>query len=459
MRGRKDKDAETLWLADATPDAQMLAYTVADDRETDDHLLVWDVYGSLGHLEGLRAARLVTARDYAALRRGLRQALYAARSGALTIGPEHEDGHSALELWLTRRLGEVGERIHTGRSRNDQVATALRLFLKARVLGLCELGLSLVEALRRFARAHDKVVIPGFTHQRQAMPSTLGAWALGFGEGLLGSLEAIHGLWPGLDRSPLGSAAGYGAPLPLKRAVAARALGFSELDQVVTVVQNGRGKHEAAALFFCAQLGHELAKLSTDVIGFSSEALGFLVLPHELSTGSSIMPHKRNPDLFELTRARAALIDGELMTLLALRAKLGSGYHRDFQLLKTPLIRGLQRTEEMLAMLATAVPRLRADAARARAALSNELFATDEVMRRVRAGETFRSAYRAVAAAVKRGDRVPTPAPEAIVAARRSEGGLGNLGAPALLRRTRLLTRFVRAERRRFETALRRLRG
>jgi argininosuccinate lyase len=454
----KKRRAQTLWLADAAPDAQMLAYTVADDREVDAHLLEWDVYGSLGHLEGLRRSRLVKPKEYAALRRGLLQALDAVAAGALRIGTEHEDGHSALELWLTRRLGEVGERVHTGRSRNDQVATALRLFLKARVLAVHGLGCELAAKLVRFARSHSAVLVPGYTHQRRAMPSSVGAWALGLAEGLLAALDGVHGFWSVLDRSPLGSAAGYGVPLPLNRRIAAKALGFADLDHVVTVVQNGRGKLEAAALFWCSQIGHELAKLSADVILFSSDEFGWLGLPHDLSTGSSIMPHKRNPDLFELTRARAATLDGELSTILHLRGKLPSGYHRDFQFLKAPLVRGLSRTEEMLAMLGTALPRLRVDRLRAAEALTAEVFATDEVMRRVRDGETFRAAYRDVAARVKRGEATPRLTPRELLAARRSEGALGNLGMRVIVRRLSTRRAWERRAARAFSRALRRLR-
>ncbi len=183
-------------------------------------------------------------------------------------------------------------------------------------------------------------------------------------KGLLDTAEALAGLWPAVDRSPLGSAAGYGVPLPLRREAAARALGFAALDHNVATVQGGRGKLEAAALFWCTQLGHELARLSQDVILFSAEEYGYLVLPAELATGSSIMPHKRNPDLFELTRARTAALEGDLVSILQIKSKLAGGYQRDFQLLKEPLMRGLERTAAMLAIVTHAVPLLEVDRAR-----------------------------------------------------------------------------------------------
>jgi argininosuccinate lyase len=389
--------------------------------------------------------------------RALRGALKAAERGELVIGPEHEDVHSAVELWLTERLGALGERVHTGRSRNDQVTVDLRLFLKHRVLDLHALATELVGALLAFARRHQRLLWPGYTHQRRAMPSSAGLWAAGYANGLLDTIETLGGLWPRLDRSPLGSAAGYGVPLPLPREVVARALGFGGIDHAVTGVQNSRGKLEAAVLFWCTELGHDLAKLSTDVILFSSEEFGWIVLPAELSTGSSIMPQKRNPDLFELTRARTALVEGDLAQVMALKGKLAGGYHRDFQFLKAPLVRGLDTTGEMLAMMASALPRLGVDRERARAALTGDIMATDEAMRRVRGGEPFRRVYRELADAVKRGEATPRPSDADLLDARRSTGGIGNLGLAGLQSRLRAAVRWQRAERLRFDRAMRRL--
>jgi argininosuccinate lyase len=311
----------------------MLEFTVGTDRIVDARLLRWDVIGSLGHIEGLRASGLLSPPDYRKLRSGLRQALAAVESGALGIGPEHEDAHSAVEAWLTKRWGPAGERVHTGRSRNDQVACDLRLFLKDRLLFLHEAAAAVAEALLAFAARHRNVLWPGYTHQRRAMPSSAGLWAAAYAQGLLETLESLPALWARVDRSPLGSAAGYGVPLPLRREVAAAALGFAEVEHNVAAVQNGRGKLEAAVLAWCAELGHELSKLSSDVVLFTAEEFGWLELPADLATGSSIMPHKRNPDLFELTRARAAALEGDLVTTMTLKAKLAGGYHRDFQLL------------------------------------------------------------------------------------------------------------------------------
>ena len=451
--------ARTLWGSGKGPARSLLDHTAGDDRPWDARLLRWDVLGSLGHIEGLRAAGLLGLREHARLRQELRRALAAIEAGRLLLRQDQEDVHTAVEDWLTRRLPGVGERLHTGRSRNDQVACDLRLYLKDRLLTLHELALNLTEASVAYARRHQRVLWPGYTHQRRAMPSSVGLWAGAYAEGLLDTVESLAAVWRLVDRSPLGSAAGYGVPLPLKRETVARALGFGGLDRNVATVQGGRGKLEAAVLFWCAQLGHDLARLSQDVILYSAEEFGYLVLPAELATGSSIMPQKRNPDVFELTRGRAAALEADLAAVLQIRSKLSSGYHRDFQLLKEPLMRGLDRAEAMLVAMADALPRLGVDRERCAAALEGGTLATDEVMRRVEAGTAFRLAYRDVAAAIRRGEAFDPPPRTQVIARRRSTGGLGDLGLREAGARARRARRWGRAERARFDRAMGRLIG
>ncbi len=448
----------TLWVS-GNLDRQMLDYTAAEDRLWDARLISWDILGSLGHIEGLKASRLLSQSEYLKLRAGLRLALRQVNQGRLTVGPEHEDVHTAVEDWLVQRVGKAGERLHTGRSRNDQVSCDLRLYLKDRLLLLADEALDLAESLLIFAQKYHKVLWPGYTHTRRAMPSSAGLWAAAFAEGILDTVESIQAVWAMVDRSPLGSAAGYGVPLPLKREAAAKALGFGSVEHNVALVQNGRGKLESAVLFWCVQLGHELAKLSTDIIAFSADEYGFLILPSDLATGSSIMPHKRNPDLFELTRSRAAALEGDLLTVFQIKGKLGSGYHRDFQLLKEPLMRGVDRLEGMLSMLAVAIPRLTVDPSVGRDILKGGPLATDEVMRRVEGGSAFRSAYREVAAAIKEGDWWREPGTDEIIGRRKSTGGLGNLGLPAVRARLKTSRRWADREQRRFEAAMDRLAG
>lgn len=451
--------ARTLWSSADDPDRLMLDYTVGDDRLWDQRLLPWDVYGSLGHAAGLLASGLLTARAHGQLLGALRRALREVAAGRLVVDLVHEDAHTAVEDWITTRYGTVGERLHTGRSRNDQVACDLRLYLKAQLLDLHEAAADLAAAFLAFAGRHQRALWPGYTHTRRAMPSSVGLWADAYAQGLLDTLESLPALWRRVDRSPLGSAAGYGAPLRMRREVAARALGFAAVERNVAAVQLGRGKLEAAVLAWCGELGHDLGRFSADVILFSAEEYGYLRLPARLATGSSIMPHKRNPDLFELTRARAAALNGDHAAIVHLSGKLAGGYHRDFQLLKEPLFRGVQRAREMLAMLAVAVPQLEVDRARCSAALDGGMVATDEVMRRVEEGVPFRKAYREVSAALRRGERFPRPSATAILARRRATGNLGNLGLAAGRARLAACRRWGAGERRRFEGALRRLAG
>jgi argininosuccinate lyase len=450
--------ASTLWSS-TPPDPRVFEYTVGDDRDWDARLLRWDVLGSLGHIEGLKAARLITGAEYAELRRGLREVLGSVLHGRLKLDRRHEDVHTAVEYWLTHRAPGTGERLHTGRSRNDQVACDLRLYLKDELLGLHAAALALAGALLAFAQRHRGVLWPGYTHGRRAMPSSVGLWAGALAEGVLDTVESLPAVWARVDRSPLGSAAGYGVPLPLQRRLVARALGFADLDLNVASVQGGRGKLEAAVLFWCTQLGHDVARLAQDVILFSGEEFGYLILPPELATGSSIMPHKRNPDLFELTRGRAAAVEGDLLSVLQIKAKLSGGYHRDFQLLKEPLMRGLDRTRGMLEAMTHALPRLEVDRERSEAALTGGALATDEVMRRVEEGRPFRSAYHEVSAALKEGKRFEPPTTGQILSRRKSTGGLGNLGLPAVRARVRKARAWGMREGKRFDGALRKLAG
>ncbi|MEO8449824.1 MAG: lyase family protein, partial [Gemmatimonadota bacterium] len=310
-----------------------------------------------------------------------------------------------------------------------------------------------------FAARYRSAVWPGYTHTRRAMPSSAGLWAAALAEGLIDSAESLGGIWPRVDRSPLGSAAGYGVPLPLDRRAAARALGFGGLDLHVTSVQNGRGKLEAAVLAWCVDVAHDLSRWATDVVLLSGEEFGLLKLPASLATGSSIMPHKRNPDLFELTRARAAALEGDFAQVLAIKAKLTSGYHRDFQLLKEPLIRGLERSRDMLAIARHVVAQVEVDRFRSSEALTGDLLATDEVMRRVQAGRPFRQAYREVAALVKSGTSFPPAGAQSLLRVRRSVGGAGALELGELRARIRRARRWNVALQTKFDRALTRLAG
>jgi argininosuccinate lyase len=451
--------ARVLWGRGDAPDPGLLDYTAGDDRRRDARLVPWDVLGSLGHVVGLRASRLLDPSAHATLVRTLRTALRAAERGRLRLGDGDEDVHTAVEAWVTRRCRTAGEALHTGRSRNDQIACDLRLYVKARLLDLHEAVARLTSALLDFASGHRQALWPGYTHGRRAMPSSAAAWAAAYADGLLVTLAGWPAVFARVDRSPLGSGAGFGVPLPLDREAAARALGFAAVEHAPAAVQNGRGKLEAAVLAWCAEIAHEVGRLASDVVALASDDTGYLILPDRLATGSSLMPHKKNPDVFELTRARAALVDGALVATLQIKSKLALGYNRDVQTLKGPLFDGLDETSAIVAMMARALPMLRVDRERSRSALDAGTLSTDEVMRRVESGVPFRRAYRAVAAEIAEGRAPSRPSVAAILRRRRSTGGLGNLGLPALRRRLDRERASARPLRRRFTTALERLRG
>jgi argininosuccinate lyase len=450
---------DTLWGGHGSLSALIGAYTVGEDRLWDQRLLPWDILGTLAHVEGLAAIGIVTGAQARTLRAELRRMLRDARVGRFKVGTDDEDVHTAVERRLVARLGEIGERVHTGRSRNDQVLADLRLFSKDRLLAVMGSVVELARACLTFARRHRDVVFPGYTHQRRAMPSTIGLWAASFAELLLDDIEPLRAALALTDRSPLGSAAGFGVPLPLERELVASRLGFAGVQGNVAAVQASRGKLEVVILSALWTVAYDLAKLAWDVILFSAEEFGYLRIPEDLATGSSIMPHKRNPDVFELTRARAGVLDGLLAQAMAVAGRLPSGYHRDLQLGKGVFMRGFDTVEEMLAMMTHAVPRLVVERAACVRALTPGMFAADEALRRVRQGQSFRAAYRDVAAELRRGIEPPALTARQILAARTSTGGLGNLG---LERVARLLTqrrRELERARRGFAAALARLAG
>jgi len=406
-------------------DETVADYTAGDDRRWDRRLLRWDVIGTMGHVVGLVAADLLTREEYDGFADELRRALADADAGHFTITDDDEDAHSALEHRLITRLGSTGEKVHTGRSRNDQVMAALRLYLKDALLDVERSVVAAARALLDFGRRHERVVMPGFTHLRRAMPSSVGLWAAGHAEVLLDNLRLLDAAYSLADRGPLGSAAGYGVPLPLDRAAVSDALGFATPQLAATATQLSRGTLEVAVLSALWAVARSLATLATDIVLFSSDEHGYLVLPPELATGSSIMPHKRNPDVFELTRGRAGIVAGLVTQAMAVSGALPGGYHRDMQLVKGPLMEGIDTVGSMLSMMSDAVPRLGVDHDRCVAAVTGDLLATDEVYRRVRDGVPFRSAYRQVAAEIASGSGVPSLDTDAILDARQHLGGAG----------------------------------
>ncbi len=391
-----------LWDKGTPLDERVLRYTAGEDYSLDERLVRYDVQASIAHAEMLRGCGLLSETDCVALRTALLAIAEEHARGLWHIELTDEDGQTALERRLTERLGPVGGRIHLGRSRNDQVLTAIRLYLRDAIGELAAAAEQVARALDALGARHAGIPLPGYTHMQQAMPSSVGLWAGGFAAEIRDDAEGLRTVRRRTARSPLGSAAGYGTPgLPIDREATARALGFAGPHEPVTAVQLSRGKAEASLLFELTLLMHDLGRFAADVLLFYTQEFGFLELPDAFTTGSSIMPQKRNPDVFELVRARSAAAQSCLMEVLGILAKLPSGYQRDLQLLKPPLFRGIDLASETLDILPTAIEamRFRAD----RIELDPAIHAAEEAYALVASeGIPFREAYRRVAEKLKR---------------------------------------------------------
>ena len=408
---------QALWAKGLPLDAEIARFTVGDDREIDARLARQDVLGSLAHVQGIEAASLITPEDASTLREALRSLYVDACEGTLRPGPEDEDIHSALERLLTARLGEPGRRVHVARSRNDQVATDVALWLREQSIGAHREAIEAVEAALSFAKANADAPLVGMTHMQPAMPSTFGLWGCGYASLLLDDAALLRAAFDACDACPLGSAAGYGVPpskAPIDRSVSARALGFSRVLEPVTAAQGGRGKPESTLLFALTQATATAARLAWDVVLFVHPDWGFVKLPDNFTTGSSIMPQKKNPDVMELMRGRAHTVRGALLEVIGLAGSLPGGYHREFQLLKAPLMRGVDAARSVLSILARVLPGVEVCEDRARAACRDEIYATERALELVVEGLPFRDAYRQVAAEVSDGVKFgpsedPTP--------------------------------------------------
>jgi len=387
-----------LWDKGTPLDERVLRYTAGEDYSLDDRLVRYDVRASIAHAEMLNAQELLSLTDLDAIREGLTALADEHARGLWHVELEDEDGQTALERRLTERIGAAGARIHLGRSRNDQVLAAIRLYLREAIEDLSSGTLQVADALDELGVREGGTPLPGYTHMQQAMPSSVPLWAGGFAAELRDDAEGLCEVARRIARNPLGSAAGYGTPgLPIDRAATRAALGFTSVQEPVTAVQLSRGKAEAQLLFEITLLMQDLSRFAADVLLYSTREFGFLRLPDGFTTGSSIMPQKRNPDLFELIRGRAATAQACLLEALAVCAKLPSGYHRDLQLIKFPLFRAIDLALETLAILPPAIAAMQFDREAIR--LDPAIHAAEEANRlAVREGIPFREAYRRVAA-------------------------------------------------------------
>jgi argininosuccinate lyase len=391
-----------LWDKGAPLDARVLAYTAGDDYVLDNRLVRYDIEASIAHAEMLGEQGLLTAADLAAIRAALTDIAAAHARGEWRIALDQEDCQTAIENRLTARIGATGGRLHAGRSRNDQVLAALRLYLRDATQDLCLGALAVADALDALAARDGAIALPGYTHMQHAMPSSVALWAQGFAAEIRDDAAGLQLSQRRIGKNPLGSAAGYGTPnLAVDRESTRKRLGFAENQEPVTAVQLSRGKAEAHLLFEITLLTQDLGRLASDLLLFYTAEFAFVSLPEEFTTGSSIMPQKRNPDVFELVRGRSAVAQAALTEVLGVTQKLNSGYHRDLQLIKVPLFRGIDSCGQTLDILPAALGGVRFRPENIR--LGPDIHAAADANKLVtEEGIPFREAYRRIAALLKK---------------------------------------------------------
>ena len=386
-----------LWEKGLPLDERVLRYTAGEDHLLDARLVSYDVRGSIAHAEMLAAQDLISHDDCHAICDGLRALEKSFAEDEWQITLEDEDVHTALESRLTASIGEAGGRLHLGRSRNDQVLTALRLYLRDVALDLAGRVEHLRSALSHLADNQGEIELPGYTHMQHAMPSSVALWCGGFKEGFADAVAGLRAVDRRINKNPLGSAAGYGTPgLPLDREFTTKRLGFDEAQEPVTAAQLSRGKAESALLFEIALMMQDLSRMASDLLLFYTQEFAYISLAPEVTTGSSIMPQKRNPDVLELLRASSATTQACLDEALMITAKLPSGYHRDLQRLKVPLFRSIDLAIDSVDIMAYLLEGL--DFLPENIELDAGIFATEEAYRLVTEEDMpFREAYRKVA--------------------------------------------------------------
>ena len=387
-----------LWEKGLPLDERVLRYTAGEDHVLDARLVSYDVRGSIAHAEMLAAQALISHDDCHAICDGLRALETAFDRGEWQITLEDEDVHTALETRLTENIGPAGGRLHLGRSRNDQVLTALRLYLRDAALDLAGRVEHLRSAITHLAENQGEVELPGYTHMQHAMPSSVELWCGGFEEGFGDAVEGLRAVNRRINKNPLGSAAGYGTPgLPLDREFTTKRLGFAVTQSPVTAAQLSRGKAESALLFEITLLMQDLSRMASDLLLFYTQEFAYISLAADVTTGSSIMPQKRNPDVLELLRASSATSQACLDETLMITAKLPSGYHRDLQRLKSPVFRSIDLAIDSVDIMAYVLEGL--EFLPGNITMDEGIFATKEAYRLVtEEGMPFREAYRKVAA-------------------------------------------------------------
>ena len=414
--------AQKLWEKNVQVDHEVDIFTVGKDRELDLYLAKYDVLGSMAHISMLESIGLLTKEELNVLLAELRNIYAVADRGEFIIEEGIEDVHSQVELMLTRRLGDMGKKIHSGRSRNDQVLLDLKLFTRSQIQELVELVSGLFDVLISQSNRYKDVLLTGYTHLQVAMPSSFGLWFGAYAESLVDDLQLMQAAYRICNRNPLGSAAGYGSSFPLNRQMTTDLLGFDSLDYNVVYAQMGRGKMERTVAFAMAGIAATLSKLAFDACMFNSQNFGFIKLPDQFTTGSSIMPHKKNPDVFELTRAKCNKLQGLPQQIILISNNLPSGYFRDLQIIKEVFLPAFDELKDCLRMVTHMMREVKVNEHILDDDKYSLLFSVEEVNRRVLAGMPFRDAYKQVGLDIEAGKFIPSKSVN-----HTHEGSIGNL--------------------------------
>ncbi len=414
--------ADNIWTKKVHMTEEIERFTIGRDREMDLYLAKYDVLGSMAHITMLQSIDLLTRDELDALLRELRGIYAQAEGGTFEIEEGVEDVHSQVELMLTRRLGDTGKKIHSGRSRNDQVLVDLKLFIRDQIREIATLAKQLFDELIGQSNRHKDVLMPGYTHLQVAMPSSFGLWFGAYAESLVDDMQYLQAAWRVTNRNPLGSAAGYGSSFPLNRQMTTDLLGFDTMDYNVVYAQMGRGKTERNVAFSMASIAGTVAKMAFDACLFNSQNFGFIKLPDDCTTGSSIMPHKKNPDVFELTRAKCNKLQALPNTITLMMNNLPCGYFRDLQIIKEVFLPAFGELKDCLRMAAYITSRMKVNEHILDNPIYDPMFSVEEVNRLAREGVPFRDAYRRVGLDIEEGRFKPNKQIR-----HTHEGSVGNL--------------------------------
>ena len=414
--------ADKLWTKNVQMTAEIEKFTVGKDREMDLYLAKYDVLGSMAHITMLETINLLTKEELNQLLAELKAIYAQCERGEFVIEEGVEDVHSQVELMLTRKLGDVGKKIHSGRSRNDQVLVDLKLFIRDQIKQLATLVKNLFDELIQQSNRYKDVLMPGYTHLQVAMPSSFGLWFGAYAESLVDDMQYLLAAWKITNRNPLGSAAGYGSSFPLNRQLTTDLLGFDSMDYNVVYAQMGRGKTERNVAFSMASIAGTLAKLAFDACMFNSQNFAFVKLPADCTTGSSIMPHKKNPDVFELTRAKCNKIQSLPVTVTMIMNNLPVGYFRDLQIIKEVFLPAFDDLKDCLQMAAYIINKMTVNEHILDNPIYDPIFSVEEVNRLAVNGMPFRDAYKKVGLDIEAGNFTPNKNIH-----HTHEGSIGNL--------------------------------